>query len=123
MSSRTRNRWKHLQRAGWTLWVLTFALLLALAATVPALYAPLLQMADKSGRALDDVWFASVTLCGLVLLFCLYTVLQQRELNRAMRALGAEEREREDVAARLGELSSLFQVSTTLQLQLRADVV
>ena len=125
MVPRLEKRWKRLKRAGWMLWAATFALLLALAATVPALYAPLREALgqSQSGSILDDTWFATVSLLGLVLLFCLYTLLQQRELQRAHRALTEEEREREDVSTRLSELTALFQVSTTLHLQLRPDVI
>lgn len=116
---------RRLDRASWFLWGVTFVLLLAFAATVPALYVPLLELA---GRADDvtlrpDSWITTVAVIGLVALFCLYTILQQRQLIRMRRALEEQEREREDVGVRLSEISTLFQVSTTLQLQLRPDVI
>jgi len=86
----------------------------------------LLELGGRNGEMpviLHDTWVATVALVGLVLLFCLYTVTQQRQINRMRQALESEEREREDVSTRLSELSALFQVSTTLQLQLRLDVI
>ena len=125
MTSHHASRMRRLQRAGWMLWVPTFALLLALAATVPALYAPLVELVGRGHMipGLDDTFLAAASLVGLVAVFCLYTVLKQRELNLARSALSREEQDREEVSNRLNELSALFQVSTTLQLQLRLDVI
>lgn len=119
-------RWRSLDRAGWLLWGATFALLLALTATVPALYYPLLELGGQSGGArplLRDDWVAIVSLVGLVLLFCLYTITKQREIHVMRAALEAEERERDSAKTRLSEMLALFEVSTTLQLQLRLDVI
>ena len=121
MSTRTEIRWNHLQRAGWMLWAAAFALLLALTTVVPALYARVLGLAGPTDLpvGIDNPYMVTVALAGLVILFCLYTVLQQRELHRAVKALSREENDRQDASVRLNELSALFQVSTTLQLQLR----
>jgi signal transduction histidine kinase len=59
----------------------------------------------------------------MVVIFCLYIALKQRELNRMRDALEHEEEEKEAVRSRLSELSALFQVSTTLNLQLRLNVI
>jgi len=124
-AARTSRRWKHVHRAGWLLWGITFVLLLALTATVPTLYLPLLDFMGHGDEVLGirDAWVATVGLFGLVLLFCLYTVMKQREINVMRAALEEEERDKEDTSTRLSELSALFQVSTTLQLQLRFDVI
>lgn len=123
--SPTAARWRRLDRAAWLLWGITFLLLLSLTATVPALYVPLFELAGRTGDSplIQDTWLTTVALIGLVVLFCLYTIAQQRKLNLMRSALEVEEREHEDVSARLSELSALFQVSTTLQLQLRLDVI
>lgn len=125
MSSRTEIRTRQLQRAGWMLWAAAFALLIVLAGVVPTLYARVVTLAGSEGLVLglDDPYMVTIALAGLVLLFCLYTVLQQRELHRATAALDREEQDRADAGVRLSELSALFQVSTTLQLQLRSDVI
>jgi len=115
----------HLQRAGWMLWAATFALLLALTTVVPALYTRLIGITGSGEMppGLQNPYVFTVALAGLVLLFCLYTILQQRELLKAVRALSKEESDRVDASVRLSELTALFQVSTTLQLQLRSDVI
>ncbi len=125
MSTRTEIRWNHLQLAGWMLWAAAFALLLALTTVVPALYARVIGLAGPNDLpvGIDNPYMVTVALAGLVILFCLYTVLQQRELHRAVKALSREENDRQDASVRLNELSALFQVSTTLQLQLRSDVI
>ena len=125
MNSRTEIRWMQLQRAGWMLWAATFALLLALTTVVPALYARVLGLTGTKELpvGLDNPYIVTVALAGLVILFCLYTILQQRELHRAVKALSREENDRADASVRLSELTALFQVSTTLQLQLRSDVI
>lgn len=119
------HRARALRRAGWLLWGVTFALLLALAATVPALYAPLLTLLGQEDAApwLRDPVLAGIAVFGLVSVFVLYTITKQREIDTMRDALLREEREHHDSATRLLELSELFQVSTTLQLQLRLDVM
>ena len=125
MSTRIEIRWKQLQRAGWMLWAAAFALLIALATVVPALYARVLGLAGREDAiaGIDNPYIVTVALAGLVILFCLYTVLQQRELHRAVKTISREENDRADASVRLSELTALFQVSTTLQLQLRSDVI
>jgi signal transduction histidine kinase len=125
MASRTEIRWIQLQRAGWMLWAAAFALLIALATVVPALYARVLGLTEPGEMppGLQNPYVVTVALAGLVILFCLYTAIQQRELLRAVRALTREESDRVDASVRLSELTALFQVSTTLQLQLRSDVI
>lgn len=121
-------QWKRLDRAGWLLWGVTFLLLLTLAISIPALYLPLTDLVGSSPAFADiplvrEPVTTLVALVGLVLLFCLYTVTKQREINLMRDALEQQEHEREDVESRLSELSGLFQASTSLQLQLRLDVI
>lgn len=125
MNHHDPNRWAHIRRAGWLLWGVTFALLLALTITVPALYLPLMQALGRGGESqwLSDTYLATIALVGLVVVFCLYTVTKQREIHLMRDALEREGHDREDVSTRLSELSALFQVSTTLQLQLRPDII
>lgn len=120
--------WKQLDRAGWFLWTVTFVLLLTFALTIPALYLPLAEIiANTPGLSeiplLREPATALFALVGLVLLFCLYTVTKQREINLMRHELERREREREDVQSRLSELSALFQASTALQCQLRLDLI
>src|SRR5262249_31056703 len=116
----------HPARRPWLLWGATFAVVLALAASVPLLYLPMvrsLQEMDPGNTRPVEGYYAIVGLAGLVLIFCLYVTLKQRELNRVREALEHEEEEKEAVRLRLSELSALFQVSTTLNLQLRLNVI
>jgi signal transduction histidine kinase len=95
---------------------------IALAAAVPLLYLPLTSfMRDGSSSVPQEEYIAVVGLGGLVIIFCLYTALKQRELDAMRRRLEQEEREKANVGTRLSELSALFQVSTTLNLQLRLE--
>lgn len=118
-------RWDAVTRRGWLLWAVTFALLGALTATIPLLYMALDGAAEtREGLAgLVQPYYALVGLAGLVVVFCLFTVLKQRELNRMQQALAREEFETGDVRTRLSEISALFQMSTSLNLQLRLDVI
>ncbi len=125
MSHRPATKWDRLVRRGWLLWAVTLLLLLALTAAIPLLYLPMLQaVGGVEGRApASTSYVLLIGLAGLILVFCLYTVLKQVELNRMQRALQREEQDKEDIRTRLSELSALFQVSTTLNLQLRLDVI
>ena len=125
MNHRKRHSgWELLNHRSWLLWTVTFAVVIALTATVPLLYLPLLQFAsDDKPAGSAEAYLVIVGLAGLVVIFCLYTILRQRELNRTRMALVHEEREREGVGNRLSELSALFQVSTTLNLQLKLEVI
>jgi signal transduction histidine kinase len=119
------DRERRLDRAGWLLWGSTFALLFAFSATLPALYAPLLELLGHRADeiSLPDPWVTSVSLLGLVVLFCLYTVTKQREIHFMRHVLEAEERGRKDATARFSEISAFFQLATTLHLRLKLDQV
>jgi signal transduction histidine kinase len=112
---------EHINRRGWLLWAVTFFVLLALTVAIPLLYLPLQREGGSEGVV--QPYYALIGLGGLVILFCLYTALKQRELNQMRGALVDEEKETEAVRTRLSELSALFQMSTSLNLQLRLDVI
>jgi signal transduction histidine kinase len=115
---------RKLDRRSWWLWAMAFCVMLALTASVPTLYFSLLAGQDGSQpQWLDDGYYVVVSLGGMVLVFCLYTVLKQRELNGVRHALLAEHRELEDVRTRLSELSALFHLSSSLNLQLQLDSI
>lgn len=122
--ARQTNNWDHLNRRSWLLWGVTFAVVGALTAAVLMLYVPLLEMSGEARKqSVVQSYYALTALTGLVAIFCLYTTLKQRELNRMRVALEREEKDKDDVRTRLSELSALFQVSTTLNLQLRLEVI
>jgi signal transduction histidine kinase len=122
-SGKTRRRiW--VRRRGWILWCITFLVVAALTAAVPMLYIPLLhalQVDDPTHQPFADTYNAIIALCGMVLMFCLYTAHKQRELDAMHDTLDREELEIASVRSRLSELSELFQLSTQLNLQLRLD--
>ncbi|MGH7740596.1 MAG: ATP-binding protein [Candidatus Eiseniibacteriota bacterium] len=115
--------WHHLRQRGWLLWGSAFLVLLALAGSIPLIYWALIQSAADPATTQAQAYLAIVGLSGLVLVFCLYTALKQRELDETRTNLAREEREKDDVRTRLSELSALFQVSTTLNLQFKLDVI
>ena len=119
-------RARRIRRLSWLLWGLTFALLLSFTVAVPLIYLPALEMTQpetSDAHSRVPIYYALVGLSGLVLLFCLYTTLKQRELENMRDALASEEQETESVRSRLSELSAMFQVSTTLNLQLKLEVI
>ena len=125
---RDRKNWaQSIRRRGWLLWAVTFAVLLAVTAAVPLLYLPLLDIIRRDPSAdvqgMIGSYYLMIGLSGMVLVFCLYTALKQRELERIRDRLADEERETQDVRTRLLELSSMFHVSTTLNLELKLEVI
>jgi signal transduction histidine kinase len=115
-----------IERRAWWLWGLTFALIIALTATIPALYLPLMHMLGADERAqlwVRDGYDAFIGLGGLVVVFMLYAVMKQREMNRIRARLHDDQAELEDARTRLSEVSALFGVATTINLQLRLEVV
>ena len=115
----------HIERRGWMLWGATIVVVIALASSVTLLFFPLVRLIqDTAGtRNTMEDYYAIVGLSGLVLIFCLYVVLKQHELMKTRDALEMNERGRQETAVRLSELSALFQVSTTLNLQLQLNVI
>lgn len=113
----------HLNRRSWVLWGFTVLVVLALTAAIALIYLPTLQAEGVLAEDLQASYTTLISLTGLVVVFCLYSALKQRELAQMRRALDAKEQEKEAVRSRLSELSALFQVTTALNLQLRLDVV
>jgi len=110
-------------RHNWWLWAVTFSVLIAMTVTIPVLYVPLLDINNSYDQWIRDGYYAGVGLAGLVIVFCLYLVLKQNQLNQIRRALQREQGEHEDMRTRLSEISSLFGMATTLNLQLRLDTI
>ena len=104
----------HVDRWSWWLWAVTFLVILALTIAVQLL----------EGRlALGDGRFAGMMLTGLVGAFCLLIGFKQFQLNRLRATIGKEQMELEDMGTRLSEISEMFRVSTSLNLQLPLDVI
>lgn len=123
MTPRQSPRLAGLDRRGWWLWGLTFTVLIALTVTVLLLSLQVpVTSADRQPGLLDD-GLAVVALTALMLLFCMHVGMQQRELDRTRGALRHEESELADTRTRLSELSELFEVSTSINLQLRLEMI
>ena len=114
MSLLRKSKNNHVDRWGWWLWSVTFLVIGALTIAVQLL----------EGRLpLHDSRFAGATLAGLVGAFCLLIGMKQYQLNRLRSAMGHEQAELEDMGTRLNEISEMFRVSTSLNLQLPLDVI
>jgi signal transduction histidine kinase len=114
------------ERGVWTLWGAAFALLVALAATVHLLHLRVLTMLQETGETaiwIRNGYYTGVGLTGLVLLFIVYTAYRQVQVHRLYEVLRTEERELEDVRARLSEITTLFQLATAVNLELPLDTV
>ena len=126
-SKRVKARANHIRRRNWIMWAWVFLLVLGLGAAVPLLYLPLVGALNVvepgSGPSSEQVYYAIVGLAGLVAIFCLYLALKQRELEGMRETLVRESQETEQVRTRLLELSAMFHLSTTLNLQLKLPVV
>ena len=117
---------ERLNRRVWSLWMMAFAVILAFTAAVPTLYLPMLQVLgaeEQGGLWIQNGYTVGVCLAGLVVIFCLFTIIKQRELMRLRETLVADERELQDARTRLSEMSALFQLSTTLNLQLQLPAI
>ena len=116
----------NLNRRAWSLWVLAFAVILSLTAAIPSLYLPMLQLlgADDAGSLwIQNGYTVAIGLAGLVVIFCLFTIHKQIELMRMREALAADERDLQDARTRLSEISALFQLSSSLNLQLQLSAI
>jgi signal transduction histidine kinase/uncharacterized membrane protein YuzA (DUF378 family) len=120
------SRLERLNRQGWALWIFNFFVVMALTATVPLLYFPLIRtIADGLGMDAQfrQAYYEVIGLSGLVCIFCLYVAFKQRELNTMRDALEREESDKRDISSRLSELSELFKVSTSLNLQFKLESI
>ena len=101
-------------RWSWWLWSVTFLVIVALTVAVQLL----------EGRlALGDSRLTGAGLAGLVGAFCLLIGFKQYQLNQLRNTIGKEQMELEDMGTRLSEISEMFRVSTSLNLQLPLDVI
>jgi signal transduction histidine kinase len=105
---------QNVDRWGWWLWSVTFLVIVALTIAVQLL----------EGRIpLPEGEITGATLAALVGAFCLLIGFKQFQLNRLRGEIGREQAELEDMGTRLSEISEMFRVSTSLNLQLPLDVI
>lgn len=126
MSASERKIIQTLARRSWLLWALAVSMVTTFALAIPLIYLPLVTGGTPErelGAQARQVYYVLTGLAGLVTVLCLFTLLRQRELHRMRDQLEAQAREKELIRSKLSELSALFQVSTSLNLQLRLDVI
>ena len=115
-----------LERKNWSLWILSFCLLIALALTVYVLY--IRMMVDlRDGEAgsswIQNGYSTGLGLVGLVCIFVLYTIIQQRELKRLRSHMSGEEKDLDRMRSRLAEITHLFEIATELNLRFPVDTI
>ena len=126
MSANDQKTIQSLARRSWMLWALAVAMVTTFALALPLIYLPLVTggTPDRDmGLVARQVYYLLTGLAGLVTVLCLFTLIKQRELHRLRDSLEGQSREKEVIRSKLSELSALFQVSTSLNLQLRLEVI
>ena len=112
------------ERKSWWLLGLALLIIVALSCTIPTLYVGLIRsgfLGDHVPASGEAVLLTG--LVGLTVLFCLYMVHQQAQLNTLRRKMHYDSMELEQARGRLAELTSLFQLGGTLQMNLPLETV
>jgi signal transduction histidine kinase len=112
------------ERKSWWLLGLALLIIVALSCTIPSLYIGLIRsgyLGDHVPASGEAVLLTG--LIGLTMLFCLYMVHQQAQLNTLRRRMHYDSMELEQARGRLAELTSLFQLGGTLQMNLPLETV
>jgi len=112
------------ERKSWWLLGLALLIIVALSCTIPSLYVGLIRsgfLGDHVPASGEAVLLTG--LIGLTVLFCLYMVHQQAQLNTLRRRMHYDSMELEQARGRLAELTSLFQLGGTLQMNLPLETV
>jgi len=114
---------KQVDRRTWSMLGLVILVLLGFTITVQALFVSIMNSGYLGERLPPGAWILLVGLVGLTLIFCLYVVRQQTEINRFRAHLMAEQMELEQSRVRLAELTSLFQLGSSLHMELSLDTI
>jgi len=113
-----------LDRRNWSLWVLNGLLLVTMAGVITSLYLP-----QVWGLIIPDVpapetrGMLVTGLCGLVLIFMFYMLLKQRQTQNLRNDLIRARVKEEILRSRLSEITSLFDMSTSVNMQLTVDSI
>ena len=119
-----QSKLQRLERCNLGMWTLAALLLVALGAAVTTVY--LSQITDAGGGpfpAPETRGMLAGGLCGVIVLFCLYAFLKQREMQRLRAQLYATGLREESLRSRLFGLSSLLEGITGLGTQLDLEAV
>jgi len=102
---------------------LVVLVLLGFVVTIQALWVSVVRSGFLGDNMPAGGWMLLVGLVGLTVLFCLYILHQQTEINRFRSRLMNEQMELEQSRGRLAELTSLFQLGNSLHMDLPLDTI
>jgi signal transduction histidine kinase len=114
---------KQADRRTTALFGLVILVLLGFAVTIQTLWVSVVRSGFLGDNAPAGGWMLLVGLVGLTVLFCLYILHQQGEINRFRSRLVTEQMELEQSRGRLAELTSLFQLGNSLHMDLPLDTI
>src|SRR5688572_28419924 len=115
---------QEIDRKNWGLWILNGALLVVMAAVITSLYLPQVWGLVAPEIPAPETRGMLVTgMCGLVLIFMLYMLLKQRQMANLRSDLFLSRIKEEILRSRLGEITSLFDMSTSVNMQLTVDSI
>ena len=113
-----------LDRRNWSLWFLNGLLLVTMAAVITSLYLPRVWGLIVPDIPAPETRGMLVTgMCGLVLIFMLYMLLKQRQTLALRNDLIRARVKEEILRSRLSEITSLFDMSTSVNMQLSVDSI
>lgn len=120
---KTTSAQRQADRKAMTLLGLVVLVLLGFAITVQTLWVSVVRSGFLGDNMPAGGWMLLVGLVGLTVLFCLYILHQQTEINRFRSRLMNDQMELEQSRGRLAELTSLFQLGTSLHMDLPLDTI
>ena len=107
-----------IERRNWWLWIVTFSLIIALGAAV--VFFSVATVSNVARRLQNEAGMQVLlsSLFGLILLFCLYLILKQRELSILRRRLFDENRQTGVLQAHVASLTSLLEAAAALAMNM-----
>jgi len=115
---------QEIDRRNWGLWILNGLLLVVMAGVITSLYLPQVWGLVAMDMPAPETRGMMVTgMCGLVLIFMFYMLLKQREMAGVRSDLFRSRMKEEILRSRLGEITSLFDMSTSVNMQLTVDSI
>jgi len=111
------------ERKSWWILGLAIFVIVCFGLTVPGLYLGLIRSGFLGDHVPTGQTALLTGLIGLTVLFCLYMLNQQAQLVRMRRKMHQDEMELEESRGRLAEVTSLFQLGTTLHMDLPLETI
>ena len=113
-----------IDRRNWGLWILNGLLLVVMAGVITSLYLPQVWgLVAMDMPAPETRGMLVTSLCGLILIFMFYMLLKQREMATVRGDLFRSRMKEEILRSRLGEITSLFDMSTSVNMQFTVDSI